>query len=123
MNEALKIHHELAEVVFKPSSKVTAARLKAVIRNALDQYVEEERVPASLLHAEAKQRNSGNYQTPGYYLKLYRHRAGLTQARLARKSGMLQHHVSEMEHGRRPIGKALARKIATILNCDYRRLL
>lgn len=83
----------------------------------------EQFVPASLLHAEAKQRNGGGYQTPGYYLKLYRHRAGFTQARLARKAGMLQHHVSEMENGRRPIGKSLARKIAAILSCDYRKLL
>ncbi|MBI2993516.1 MAG: helix-turn-helix transcriptional regulator [Gammaproteobacteria bacterium] len=113
----------MAEVVFKPSSKVTAARLKTVIRNALDRYVEEERVPASLLHAEAKRRHGSSYQTPGYYLKLYRHRGGFTQARLARKGGMLQHHISEMEHNRRPIGKTLARKVARILNCDYRRLL
>lgn len=123
MNEALRIRHELAEVVLKPTSKATAARLRTVIRNALDDYAEEERVPASLVHAEAKRRHGRNYQTPGYYLKLYRHRSGFTQAGLARKAGMLQHHVSEMEHGRRSIGKALARKLSAILDCDYRKLM
>lgn len=80
-------------------------------------------VPASLLHAEAKRRHGRNHQTPGYYLELYRHRAGLTQARLARKAGMLQHHVSEMEHGRRSIGKSLARKLSAILDCNYQKLM
>ena len=80
-------------------------------------------MPASLLHAEAKRRLGSRYQTPGYYLSLYRGRAGLTQARLAQKTGMLQHHVSEMEHNRRSIGKSLARKIAAVLKCEYQRLL
>ncbi len=123
MSQAMKIHHNLADVVLKPTSKVNAARLKRMIRSTLDQYLEEERLPASLVHAEAKQRHGTHYRSPGYYLRLYRLRAELTQVQLAKKAGMLQHHLSEMEHNKRPIGKAAAQKLAKVLKCDYHKLL
>ena len=123
MSAAVKIHHDLAEVVLKPASKVNTVRLKQVVRSALDQYQDEERLPASILHAETKKRHGKHYQTPGYYLRLYRYRAELTQVGLAQRVGMLQHHLSEMEHNKRPIGKAAAQKLAKVLKCDYHKLL
>lgn len=56
-------------------------------------------------------------------LRAYRHREGLTQKQLAELSGIPQHHISEMENGKRTIGKERARRLATALHCDYRRLL
>jgi len=53
----------------------------------------------------------------------YRHREGLTQVELAKQTGIPQRHISEMEHGKRVIGKEAARKLANALNCDYRMLL
>lgn len=123
MNQAMKIHHDLADVVLTPTSKVNATRLKKMICSTLDQYLEEERVSASLIHREAKKRHGKNYQTPGYYLRLYRLRIELTQVQLAKKVSVLQHHLSEMEHNKRPIGKAAAQKLAKVLKCDYRKLL
>lgn len=123
MSQALKIHHDLGDVVLKPTSKVNRVRLKQMIRSTLDQYMEEERVPASVLHEQTRQRHGADYQTPGYYLRLYRLRAELTQAELAERADMRQHHLSEMEHNKRPIGKAAAQKLARLLKCDYRRLL
>ncbi|WP_339754932.1 helix-turn-helix transcriptional regulator [uncultured Marinobacter sp.] len=123
MSQALKIHHDLGDVVLKPSGKVNQGRLKKMIRATLDQYLEEDRVSAKTLHDEAKQRHGEAYRTPGYYLRLYRQRAELTQVELADKSGIRQHHLSEMEHNKRVIGKANAKKLAAILDCDYRKLL
>ena len=123
MSQALKIHHDLGDVVLKPSGKVNQGRLKKMIRATLDQYLEEDRVSAKTLHDEAKQRHGDAYRTPGYYLRLYRQRAELTQAELAGKTGIRQHHLSEMEHNKRVIGKANAKKLAAILDCDYRKLL
>ncbi|MBN1379490.1 MAG: helix-turn-helix transcriptional regulator [Gammaproteobacteria bacterium] len=94
-----------------------------MICSTLDQYLEEERLPASVVHADTKKRHGNNYQTPGYYLRLYRLRAELTQADLANKTDMRQHHLSEMENNKRPIGKAAAQKIAAILKCDYHKFL
>ena len=53
----------------------------------------------------------------------YRCREGLTQQQLADIAGVPRRHISEMEHGKRPIGKANAKKMADALHCDYRRLL
>lgn len=123
MTQAVKIRHALAEISIAPARPVNMMRLKRAIRGALDDYLEEERVPAALVHAQAKSRHGDNYRTPGYFLKLYRLRAEITQAALADQAGMRQHHLSEMEHNKRPIGKVLARKLAKLLSCDYRNLM
>ena len=60
---------------------------------------------------------------PGTYLAGARHREGLTQRQLAEKSGIPQRHISEMENGKRSIGKENARRLATALNADYRAFL
>ncbi len=44
----------------------------------------------------------------------------LTQEQLSAMTGIPRRHISEMEHGKRPIGKESARKLAAALNCDYR---
>ena len=123
MSQALKIHHDLADVVVKPSGKVNQARLKKMIRFSLDQYQTEDRVAASAVHDAASQRYGDHYRTAGYYLRVYRLRADLTQANLAKKTGIRQHHLSEMENNKRVIGKVNAKKLAEVLNCDYRELL
>lgn len=56
----------------------------------------------------------------GLMLRGGRHKAGLTQKILAEKIGVKTHHISEMEHGKRPIGKKMAQKLAKIFNVDYR---
>ncbi len=56
----------------------------------------------------------------GVFLAGARHREGLTQRELADKSGIPQRHISEMENGKRPIGKKNAKALAKVLNADYR---
>jgi DNA-binding XRE family transcriptional regulator len=49
-----------------------------------------------------------------------RKRETLTQRELARLVGVSQTHISEMEHGKRPIGKEMARRLAKVLKVNYR---
>jgi len=123
MSQALKIHHDLGDVVLTLSGEVNQTRLKKMIRSTLDQYLIEDRVSAKTIHDEAKQRHGDDYQTPGYYLRLYRKRIELTQIQLATKTGIRQHHLSEIENNKRALGKANAKKLAEILKCDYQKLL
>ena len=123
MSQALKIHHDLADVTVQPNGKVDRTRLKEMICFALDSCLSEDRVPAGVIHDEAKQRHGDHYRSSGYCLRLYRQRAELTQAELANQAGVLQHHLSEMENNKRVLGKSNAMKLAEILDCDYRRLL
>jgi len=49
-----------------------------------------------------------------------RNKAGITQKQLADLTGVHQRHLSEMEHGKRTIGKKNAKLFAEVLNTDYR---
>ena len=60
----------------------------------------------------------------GLALRGARHREGLTQRELAEATGIPQRHISEMEGGKRQIGRERAKKIANALHLpDYRVLL
>jgi Helix-turn-helix len=52
-----------------------------------------------------------------------RGKEGLSQRQLAALTGLPQRHISEMEHGKCPIGKAHAKLLAKALKVDYRVLL
>lgn len=57
----------------------------------------------------------------GLALRGARHREGLTQRALAEATGIPQRHISEMESGKRQIGRERAKKLATALHVpDYR---
>ena len=94
-----------------------------MICSTLDQYLNEDGVPAKTVHDEARERHGEHYRSTGYYLRLYRQRAELTQAAFAKRSGIRQHHLSEMENNKRVLEKVNAKKLAEILDCDYRKLL
>ena len=135
MNRALKIHHHLGDIILNPNSDIgmdiDPSRLASMIRTTLDLYLSEahvqedvpERVPANVIHEATRQRYGEHYQTPGFFLRLYRKREGLTQVQLAGCSGILQHHLSEIENNKRALGKKNAKTLAKILHCDYRKLL
>ncbi len=54
-------------------------------------------------------------------LRAYRTREGITQQQLARMTGIPQRHISEMENGKRGIGKERAQKLSEALHVsDYR---
>ena len=60
-------------------------------------------------------------ERPAMMLRGARQKANMTQADLAAKLGdVRQHHLSEMENGKRAISKDMAKRLASILKCDYR---
>jgi transcriptional regulator with XRE-family HTH domain len=61
--------------------------------------------------------------TPGQRLVGARSKEGLTQRQLAAETGIPQRHLSEMERGKRPIGKARAQVLGKALHTDYRLFL
>lgn len=64
--------------------------------------------------------HSGETPAGRWSLAALRLRKGLTQAALSGRTGIPQRHLSEMENGRRPIGKKLARVLGRALEVDYR---
>lgn len=61
-----------------------------------------------------------NEQLPGVCLAGARNREGLSQRKLAELTSVPQRHISEMENGKRSIGKESAKILAKALNTDYR---
>ena len=62
----------------------------------------------------------GKANLPGMVLAGQRMKHGMTQRALAEATNIPQRHISEMENGKRPIGKENARKFASALGADYR---
>ena len=56
----------------------------------------------------------------GTILQGVRFREGMTQVDLSWKTGLPQRHLSEVENGKRTIGKVNARKLAKAMDVDYR---
>ena len=61
--------------------------------------------------------------TPGQALKGARVKEGLTQRALSERTGIPQRHLSEMENGKRSIGKKTAGILAEVLKIDRRLFL
>lgn len=74
----------------------------------------------SLPWREAAEENIKKYTEVGALIRGGRYKAGLTQKALAEKLCIKQHHISEMEHGKRPVGKKMAMRFAEIFDVDYR---
>ena len=60
------------------------------------------------------------YTEAGVALKGARTKENLSQSELAEKLGISQSHISDMEHGRRTIGKNMAKRLAKVLNVGYK---
>ena len=59
-------------------------------------------------------------QLIGKALSGARYREGLTQTQLAEMTRIPQRHISEMESGKRPIGKEMAKRLGKVLNISYK---
>ena len=59
-------------------------------------------------------------ELPGVCLAGSRLKEGTTQKRLSELTGIPQSHISEMENGKRPIGKKRAKILAKALNVGYK---
>jgi len=60
------------------------------------------------------------YSRPGLALRGARLKENLSQAVLSKRLGIRPENLSKMENGKRTISLAMAKKLAKILNIDYR---
>lgn len=69
---------------------------------------------------EAAKEEIDQFSETGVMIKGSRYKNNLTQTQLADLLGISQHHISEMENGKRPVGKNMAHRLAAVFHCDYR---
>jgi DNA-binding XRE family transcriptional regulator len=117
MQEPTKKHH--TEELVTVTVRVRASKVAQLRQYAVELEAEDVRQSYSI--AEVFPEYTGREKEIA--LRAYRNREGLTQKRLAEITGIPQHQISEMENGKRSIGKERARKLADALHCDYRQLL
>ncbi len=94
---------------------VPSSKLKTIV-GALKEY-EDKSVPWRDL---AKNRIKAAGGESAYMVKSAREGAGLTQAELALKLKIPQSNISQIETGKRSVGKNLAKRLSKIFNLDYR---
>lgn len=82
----------------------------------LREFEDEELIPAEEVFPDL----NDPVQGPATALRGSRLKEELTQAELASRLGCPQSWISDMEHGRRPIGKKMAERLAKVLSIDYR---
>jgi len=80
---------------------------------------DDELISADVVFADLDKK----YGKIGSTIRGLRFRDGITQVELAKKLGIKQSHVSEIEHSKRVVGKVMAQKLAKIFNINYRLFL
>jgi len=106
----------LTETIHFVGTKAAIERLRLLART--EGLIEaSDGIPAAMLNPELES-NPG-----GVYLRGIRYREDLTQDQLSAMTGIHRRHISEMENGKRTIGKESAKKLAKVLNSDYRMFL
>ena len=115
---------EFADICFRVPA-VHAGRIRAVVENILALIGGESQ---TIAEAEVKEAEDRLYSIeevfpefhPGDTLKGASLMHELTQTQLAAMIGVKPGHISEMEKGKRPIGKDMAKRLAKALNTSYK---
>jgi len=110
---------EFADVCIRVSA-AEADRVKLAFSQFLDLAGVEYRIPKNDNDDLVTWEEAFPELGTGSILQGARDREGLTQAELAEKIGAKPHHISEMENGKRAIGKSMAKRLAQVLNTGYK---
>lgn len=110
MGHTKTLRTELVELRFLVRRDKVAAAQRAMAPYAAMQE-DEERIPWKEVFPEFG---------PGDVLAGLRSREGITQQELAERIGISRSNLSAMEHGKRTIGKEMAKRLAAALGTDYR---
>ncbi len=96
-------------------SGIPSSKLKPIAK-ALKEYRDD----VTSWRGAAKNRIAASGGEAAHMVKSAREGAGLTQAQLADKLEIPQSNISQIETGKRAVGKNLAKRLAKIFNLDYR---
>ena len=127
MSALMRKHHteDLIEVTVHDSSNIkfiiprNASEKLLSFLEALQSDDESNLIPAD----EVFKNIDKKYGKVGVTIRGFRVRDKLTQKDLAKKLNIHQTHISQIENGKRVIGKKLAQKLAKVFHTNYRLFL
>jgi ribosome-binding protein aMBF1 (putative translation factor) len=96
--------------------KETAKAVLVLLQGS--QVVDNETILAD--ESDVIKKLDSKFSSAGACLQGARLKEDMTQEELAEKLRISQTNLSKMEHGKRPIGKSMAKRIAKVLKVDYR---
>jgi ribosome-binding protein aMBF1 (putative translation factor) len=123
-----KLHTDAAQVFLGVvCQQAILEEVKAVLESKGCAIRQEKALPQGHETAEDKEWYTLEEIFPNHHggdaIRGLRYRECLTQKQLAEKMEISVQNLSHMEHGRRPIGKDMAKRLAKLLNTDWRLLL
>lgn len=99
----------------------TARLLFAVIAKMRSSSASEKSDPVDAMHfAKVVEKRAGG--SMALVLRSYRNRLGLSQSEVAKATGIQASHLSSMERGKRKVTAKMAKRLAEVLKCDWRKL-
>lgn len=93
-----------------------------IIKNKRVEILEQTKMlsSVSIPWRQAAKENIEKFGESGLALRGSRYKEEMTQKELADAIGVRPHHISEMENGKRPIGKEMAKRLAEVFKVNYR---
>lgn len=112
---------EMTVTLEKPGAKPRRFTVPVSVGRDIEHFIKEaekggKSIPADVVFPVL----ADDDQRPAAILRGSRNKEGMTQKELAERLDIRQSHLSEMENGKRPIGKNMAKKLAEVFDCDFR---
>ena len=122
--EAIKHFFDEIDNNYQINVTLNEDKMKKTFTIELNDTRNDEFVEASdILSSIEKEYGWSDNEAIGVHLRNLRENAGYSQVKLAELLNVNSRHISEMERGKRAIGKKLAKKLADTLKTDYRMFL
>jgi len=122
MSARMRKHHTDLYMVVDNDSYSFSNVPNEMIRSFIQSLIayEEDSVPWREVYKDAFKKVGGEIP---YTIRAYRSGENMTQKKLAKLLKMPQGNISQIENGKRPVGKKLAKKLGKIFNVSYRMFL
>lgn len=92
------------------------------VEASLEKYSQSEFAMESTPWNTLAKNRVAKFKKAGLALRGARFREGLSQKELGNRCGITQDNISKMETGKRPIGEKVAKKLAKVLDIDFKLL-
>jgi len=115
----------LCVILRLPNSKKVSYFIPSSRRKEVEEFLEKqsEEDDESVRYEILAKERIEKHKKAGLVLRGMRYREGFSQKKLAEKSGVTQNEISNIENGKRTVGKKIAIRLAKVLNFDYEMLL
>ena len=129
MSARMKMHHTNNDhykvIVITPDNErvsYISAKNMDKLEAFLEKYADSKEDDNPIAWEELAKDRIAKYKKAGLVLRGIRYRENMSQKVLAEKSSVSQNEISKIENGKRVVGEKVAKRLAKVLDIDYRLL-